>query len=99
MKEEILKSYIEMHICNHSRDDRENCAKLGAKVLTDEIKSWAKETHGKEIRIFRSGCLGKCSEGIAAVCYPDHKLFTEVQTSDAKELKIYLENRLDEIKN
>lgn len=86
MKEENFISKMEVHICNHHRDDRESCAALGSKDLTDNLKKWAKENYGKEIRVFRSGCLGKCSEGIAIACYPEKKMLLEVKTSDEAEI-------------
>jgi (2Fe-2S) ferredoxin len=94
MREEELTSKIELHICNHSRDEKEACAALGSKDLSDELKKWAKSEHKGEIKIIRSGCLGKCSEGIAMACYPDKKLLVEVTKDDADEIKRYLEKKL-----
>jgi predicted metal-binding protein len=68
MKQDKLKTTIEVFICNHSRDKDDNCAAKGAKELTDELKKWAKDEHKGEIKVYRSGCLGKCSEGIAVAC-------------------------------
>ncbi len=98
MKSEQLKSYIEVHICNHRRDDEECCYDKGAKDLTDKLKKWAKEETNKEVRVFRSGCLGKCSEGIAMACYPDKKLLLDVSEDDYKEIKSMLKKRLEDLK-
>ncbi len=94
MKNEDIKSYVEVHICNHKRDGGEDCTQKGAKDLTDNLKKWAKETQNKEIRVFRSGCLGKCEEGIAIACYPEKKFFLEVKPEDEAEIKSYLEKAL-----
>jgi (2Fe-2S) ferredoxin len=88
MKNEKMKSSVEIHICNHRRDEKgkEDCFSKGSKDLTDELRKWAKENHGKDLKIFRSGCLGKCSEGIAIACYPQKNFLLEVTPDDAKEI-------------
>ncbi len=98
MKSEQLKSYIEVHVCNHRRENEECCYDKGAKDLTDQLKKWAKEETNKEVRVFRSGCLGKCSEGIAIACYPDKKLLLDVSEDDYKEIKSMLKKRLEDLK-
>ncbi len=98
MKSEQLKSYIEVHVCNHRRENEECCYDKGAKDLTDQLKKWAKEETNKEVRVFRSGCLGKCSEGIAMACYPDKKLLLDVSEDDYKEIKSMLKKRLEDLK-
>ena len=95
MKEDEIKTHMEVFICNHSRDGKDDdCASKGAKDLTDKLNKWAKEHHHKEIKVYRSGCLGKCSEGIAIACYPEKKLLLEVEPDDAKEIKEGLEEAL-----
>ncbi|MCM2349975.1 MAG: (2Fe-2S) ferredoxin domain-containing protein [Bacteriovoracaceae bacterium] len=94
MKKEKLKSQIEVFVCNHHRDNEEACAGKGAKELTDKLKKWAKEEHKGEIKVYRSGCLGKCSEGIAIACYPEKKFLLEVTADDFKEIKQGLEEAL-----
>jgi (2Fe-2S) ferredoxin len=97
MKNEKMKSDLEVFICNHKRDDSENCADRGAKELTDKLKKWAKEDPDRRIKVYRSGCLGKCSEGIAIACYPEKKFLLEVTPEDAKEIKEGLQEALDKI--
>ncbi|WP_408098725.1 (2Fe-2S) ferredoxin domain-containing protein [Peredibacter sp. HCB2-198] len=100
MKKEKMKTEIEVFICNHSRDSGDdNCAAKGAKELTDKLKKWAKEEHKGEMKVFRSGCLGKCSEGIAIACYPQKKFLLEVVPEDYKEIKEGLEEALKDIKD
>ena len=90
---------MEVFICNHRRDDDEDCFSKGSKELTDKLKKWAKEETNKEIKVFRSGCLGKCSEGIAMACFPEKKYILEVKVDDYKEIKKGLEEALKELKN
>lgn len=98
MKKEEIKSFVELHVCNHKRDGDDDCSKKGSKELTDTLRKWAKETHGKEIRVFRSGCLGKCDDGIAMACYPKKEFLLEVKEKDADEIKEYLEKALEKEK-
>lgn len=93
MKNEKMKSLVEYHVCQH-----EDCAEKGSKELRDKLKKWAKEHHGKDIKVFRSGCLGKCSEGMAIACYPERKFILEVKLSDSKEIKEMMEESIAQAK-
>lgn len=97
MKNEELKTKLEIFVCNHKRDGGESCFDKGAKDLTDNLKKWAKENHKGEMKIFRSGCVGKCSEGIAIVCYPEKKFLLEVSPNDAEEIKEGLQETLTKL--
>ena len=98
MKDEKLKSTMEVFVCNYKRDDHECCFDKGSKDLTDKLKKWAKEETNKEIKVFRSGCLGKCSEGIAMTCFPQKKYILEVKLDDYEEIKKGLLEALHELK-
>ncbi len=93
MKNENMKSFLELHVCQH-----DDCLEKGSKELRDKLKKWAKEHHGKDIKVFRSGCLGKCSEGMAIACYPEKKFLLEVKLSDTKEIKEMMEESLFQAK-
>ncbi|HXH29905.1 MAG TPA: (2Fe-2S) ferredoxin domain-containing protein [Bacteriovoracaceae bacterium] len=95
MKKEKMKSLVEVHVCNYARDHDEDCISKGSKELTDKLKKWSKENHGKAIKIIRSGCLGKCSEGIAIACYPQKVFLLNVTPDDSKEIKKGLEEALE----
>lgn len=99
MKNEKLKTEVEVFICNHQRDGEDSCYDKGAKDLTDKLKKWSKEEHKGDIKVYRSGCLGKCSEGIAIACYPSKKFLLEVTPDDAKEIKKGLEEALSEARS
>jgi (2Fe-2S) ferredoxin len=87
MKTLKLKTQSEIFICNYKRDDGENCFDKGSRELTDQIKKWAKDNHKDDIKVFRSGCLGKCSEGIAALCYPEKIFLLDIKSDDVEEIK------------
>ncbi len=99
MKDEKIKSYMDVFVCNHKRENDENCSQKGSKEFTDQLKKWAKEETNKEIKVFRSGCLGRCSEGIAMACFPQKKFILEVKEKDLIEIKKGLLEALSEIKN
>jgi len=90
MKEEKIKSVVEVFICNKE----DGCGNLGAKELTDKLKKWAKEETHKQVRVFRSGCLGECDHGIAMACFPEKKMLLKVKLDDFEELKQGLEEAL-----
>ena len=87
MKTIKLSTQSEIFICNYKRDDGENCFDKGSRELTDQIKKWAKDNHKDDIKVFRSGCLGKCSEGIAALCYPGKNFLLDIKPDDVEEIK------------
>lgn len=93
-----MKSCFEVFICNHHRDNDENCLDRGAKALTDNLKKWAKEETNKEVKVFRSGCLGKCSEGIALALYPQKEFLLEVTAADEEDIKKGLKEALQKSK-
>ena len=99
MKKEKLKTDVEIYICNHSREDRESCAALGSSELTDKLKKWAKSEHKGQIKVVRSGCFGKCSEGIAVACYPKRRYLLDVKLEDEDKIKAKLESWLDSNSN
>ncbi len=99
MKSEKMKSLVEVHICNYQRDGKECCYDKGAKDFTDRLKKWSKEETDKQVKVYRSGCLGKCSEGIAMTIYPEKKMYLDIREDDFKEVRKLLEKSLEEAKN
>lgn len=94
MKKEKMKSQIEIYICNHKRDNTEDCFHKGGKEVTDNVKRWAKENYSGEVKIYRSGCLGKCEQGIAVASYPAKDFLLEVTREDAEEIKDYIKKQV-----
>lgn len=95
MKEEKMKSLIEVFVCNKDG----GCGEMGSKDLTDKLKKWAKEETDKQVRIYRSGCLGKCDEGIAIACFPVNKFILKVKADDVNEIKKGLIEALEKLKS
>lgn len=83
-----MKTKLECHafICTKcsSKRERKSSDKLSdAKSLRDATKKKAKKLFGKSVRINKSGCLGKCDNGIAAVLYPTSKWLIELDREDS----------------
>lgn len=93
MKDEKITTKIEVFVCNH-----DDCKDRGSKDLTGKLKKWAKEEHKGDIKVYRSGCLGQCSDGIAIACYPEKKYLLKVKESDLDEIKEGLEETLKKLK-
>lgn len=92
MKKEKMKSRIEIFICNHKRENTEDCFHKGGKDLTDVVKKWAKGNYPNDVKVYRSGCLGKCEDGIAICTYPQKDFLLDVKKEDVKEVKDYIKN-------
>ena len=55
--------------------------------LQQNLKTYFKENHPeKNLRINKSGCLGKCKTGVNAVLYPQGKWFENLTIADEKIL-------------
>ncbi len=81
-----------LFICtNRKPEGKASCAPKGSEALRDRVKEAAAQiaaqTPGRKIRVNASGCLGQCSKGIAAVCYPQAQWFLELSDDAASEQK------------
>ncbi len=94
MKSEHLKTTFQLFVCNHA-----DCEKRGSRELTSNLKKWAKEHHKENIKVYRSGCLSKCSEGIAIACFPEKNILTEVELDDEMKIKKGLQEALKDLKS
>lgn len=88
MKEEKIKAPFQVFICNHK-----TCEEKGSRDLTDKLKKWSKEETNKEVKVFRSGCLGQCDDGIAIACFPEKKFILEVEKKDFTELSAQFKDK------
>lgn len=95
------QDYFDFHllICTNERVVGENCCSKGAQKLVEELKPWLKsELHklGKDGkgRINKSGCLGRCGEGIACVAYPTGEWLTDVKVGDVEKLKDWIRSKI-----
>lgn len=94
MKHEKMKSQIEVYICNHKRDNGDDCFHKGGKDITDDVKKWAKENYPGTVKVYRSGCLGKCENGVAISCYPAKDFLLEANKDSIEEIKTYIKHQV-----
>jgi (2Fe-2S) ferredoxin len=80
-----LKNHL--FICTYNRETGESCGAKGANGMVDELKKWIKENKKTDVKVTRSGCLGLCEKGIAAVCYPRAQWFEGLTPNDVESLK------------
>jgi (2Fe-2S) ferredoxin len=88
MKEESLTFKKHLFVCTFQREGSASCYPKGANQIVDELKKWVKDENlASEVKVSRSGCLGLCEKGIAAVCYPEGKWLSEIKVNDIERLK------------
>ncbi len=91
---------LEAHlfICTNLKEKGESCAQKGSVQLRNSIKELCQDEkrgwHGR-IRVNTSGCLGRCSEGITAVLYPQATWMTGLTESSSAEVSAILSKVLD----
>ena len=77
-------------VCTHKRPDghpKPCCADRGGRELRDDLKSMVKkEGLEGQVRVFQSGCLGGCEQGVMAVKYPDGELMMAVKPEDLRQI-------------
>jgi len=81
---------VHLFICTNEREKGESCGEKGSCELRDEVKKRCKKAlKGTDVRIRvnASGCLGHCSEGIAAVLYPRGEWKVNLTEKSADELE------------
>ncbi|MBS1960151.1 MAG: (2Fe-2S) ferredoxin domain-containing protein [Bdellovibrionales bacterium] len=96
--------HYEFHflICTNEKPLGECCAKKGAQKLVEELKPWlkielkAQNKFGKG-RVNKSGCLGRCGEGIACVAYPSGEWLTDVKVDEVDKIKDFIREELKKI--
>jgi sirohydrochlorin cobaltochelatase len=64
-----------------------DCAERGSIALISTLRRMVDTAGwGRDIRITRTGCMGRCGEGPTVAVYPDGIWYRGVQESDAQEL-------------
>lgn len=100
---EETKSEIALHvfICTNQKKDpaKACCAPKGAEALRLELKEWAQQQPGwgKRIRVNASGCLDRCSDGIAVAIYPFGKWLIKTESSDLAALKSEITSLMNKV--
>lgn len=77
-------------VCTHKRPDghpKPCCADRGGREIRDELKDMVKNKGLEgQVRVFQSGCLGGCEQGVMAVRYPKGELMMAVKKDDLQQI-------------
>ena len=82
----IYKKHV--FICENSRgsSSRKSCGSAGVLIRTKLKKEIVEKGLNKEIRINKSGCLGKCNKGPCVVVYPKQKWYFNTELDQCKKI-------------
>ena len=96
METKLPNPKLHLFVCTNHREVGEDCSKKGSvnlhKNLKDAIRSDA--SLREDVKISKSGCLGLCSMGIAAVQYPEGKWMIELKENDTEKVLAEIKEKL-----
>ena len=90
--EKTYKKHV--FVCTNKRQNSINksCGDAGFEIRTYLKNQIIENTLNKEIRINKSGCLGKCAQGPCLVIYPDGEWKFSTSLNECKTIIKELEN-------
>lgn len=82
----IYKKHV--FICENNRgsSSRKSCGLVGASIREKLKGEIVEKGLNKEIRINKSGCLGKCDKGPCAVVYPEQKWYFNTELDQCEKI-------------
>ena len=82
----VYKKHV--FVCVNKRDDvnKKSCGDKGLLLRENLKKSILDLKLNKDVRINKSGCLGKCSLGPCMVVYPEAQWYYSLDLSDIKNI-------------
>jgi (2Fe-2S) ferredoxin len=92
-----LKAHL--FVCTNSRSEGDSCGSKNASALRVAVKEKTSQllaTDAKNVRINAAGCLGRCSEGIVAVCYPSGRWLTKLNANDVDACVELVQQEVDQ---
>jgi (2Fe-2S) ferredoxin len=81
---------LHVFVCTNVKENRESCGPKNSDLLRQELKDWCKLNFGKRVRINSSGCLDRCSQGIAVAIYPKNEWLLGCTTESLEEIKKHI---------
>ncbi len=75
-------------VCQNMRDSSKgkSCGKIGIPFREKLKKEIIRMKLNRDVRINKSGCLGKCSQGPCLVIYPDQKWYFNLELNQIDEI-------------
>jgi (2Fe-2S) ferredoxin len=90
---------VHVFVCTNEKKG-ECCGPKGADELRKNLKEWSREhpEWNKRIRINNSGCLDRCTQGVAVAIYPQNEWYICAEPKDADNLKARIESLMNDEK-
>lgn len=89
---------VHFFICiNEKESGKKSCLindNLDPLAFSKKLKEECGNRWGKQVRINKAGCLGKCSSGVAAVLYPQGKWYFQLTEDEFKTILNDIEQNL-----
>lgn len=74
-------------VCLNKRETGACCAQGGSETIHAQLKAGIKERGlNTEVRVSRSGCLNRCTQGPNIMVFPDNVWYSEVTQADVPQL-------------
>ena len=75
-------------VCVNQRDNsnKKSCGHIGTQIRSNLKQEIIKRNLNQDIRINKSGCLGKCSQGPCLVIYPNQEWKFNLEIEDGEEI-------------
>ena len=75
-------------VCENIRDSssKKSCGRVGAQIRLLLKKEIVRKKLNNEIRINKSGCLGKCEKGPCVVVYPKQKWYFNTELDQCEKI-------------
>ena len=75
-------------VCTNERNSKsqQSCGEIGSEIRAQLKKEVLERGLNKEIRINKSGCLGKCDKGPCLVIYPKGNWIFNAKEEDCQEI-------------
>ena len=91
--EKIYNKHV--FVCENQRDtsNKKSCGNIGSQIRTHLKGAILEKGLNKQIRINKSGCLGKCSQGPCLVIYPEGKWEFNMKLEDCEKIIKNLKNK------
>jgi len=79
-------------VCENKRgsSSKKSCGEVGSSIRINLKREIGERKLNKQIRINKSGCLGKCSQGPCLVVYPKGDWHFNIKTEECEEILNHL---------
>ena len=84
------KKHIFVSENKRASSSKNSCGEVGSSILINLKREIDKRKLNKQIRINKSGCLGKCSQGPCLVIYPKGDWRFNIKTEECEEILNHL---------